>query len=266
MALLAPLHGGDVGWMRTLGLLVGLWALFVSHRLASRLADTLSADLAVLAMASMTAFTVAHSLLVYYGLLPTAAAHHRRSGAVAAAARAGGGGTTLHLARGDRGRPGRPLAPDDPLTLLLRVPVRRAARARAPRVAAPPHGRCHGRVAGGRRPARRPDHFVARRREPRGVGPAPRYDSRWSKRTSSQGASCARSSTCSCTWSDIRIYGDLAAGSEPRVGWAGALVGAASLAYGSVQLARVLRHGAGQWLAAGCAALLWTWLGVSVLL
>lgn len=264
LALLWPLHHGEVFALRLLGLIFGLWALAVCHRLAARFADERSGDLAVLALASMTQFTVAHSMLVYYDVIGLSLV-----------------GTAVLVAAGPR-RDGRPAPPSARRLALAGALVGLATLANiktvlilAPLVLLA--------ARGWRSLPRIPLRSVAAALLAAALPIGALVASAWTdpSRGMSQQLSYRLHIFVShldavrfgnevlnlfVFWSDIRFYGDLVVGAPAHVNWLGVAVAAGCLAYCTVALVGVLRRGRGAWLAAACGALLWAYVAVSVLL
>ena len=69
-ALLSPLHHDDVGVLRRLALVFGLLDLWLTYRVARRLAGRRFAGLAAVAIAATPCFVVTHATLVHFETLP----------------------------------------------------------------------------------------------------------------------------------------------------------------------------------------------------
>jgi hypothetical protein len=261
LALAWPLHRGNPFLLRATGVvLLGLWALFLVHRIAARIEDELTGDLSALALAVSTQFTSSYAMLVHYELFPalllgTATLLSIRSGPPAGwTGRAGAAaGALIGLALVSNVKA---VLLGVPLLLLLRTPNGiRSTPGRAISFAA----------LGASLPIA---FFVIVSAADPGHGVAMQVSTRLATLLSHLEAErfAREALNVLVYWSDLTYYAELIVHRDPAPNWPGVVVAALALGYGTLALVRVLRTGDGPWLAAISAAAILFFVGVSVLL
>jgi hypothetical protein len=263
-ALLWPLHHGNPFILRMLCLILGVWALFLVHRIAARMEDEPTGDLSALVLAASTQFTTNYSVLFQYEVFPML----WLGTAALLLLRAGDGGRAPEARRVVAAQVGLLIGLaliSNLKTILLLAPVAvviarastqsrglpRREWAAAPLCAALPLALLVWASATD------PRHGVARQVSIR----------LHTLLSHLQPVRFARElGNVLVYWSDLRYYGDLIVGRRPQVNWPGAAVAALALGYGVWLLVRFLVARQGSWLAAVATGEIVLFIAVSVLL
>ena len=264
LALLWWIHGGNPFVMRMLGLLLGIAALFLVHRIAARTTSEQAGDLSVLALACMTQFTSSYALLVHYELMPTlflgaAALVLLRAGATRPPS--GFSPATLAVVGGLLGL----ALLSNVKSVLLLLPLAAVAARTRPDLRAIPRRAWFAGLGAATLPVA--GFLIVSLTDPsRGV--ASQISQRLAILAShlQAGRFAVELLNVLVYWSDLTYYAELVVHAEPHVNWPGVAVAAAALLFGSVALVNVLRRRKGQVLAAFATAEILFFVSVSVLL